>query len=305
MEIRNKLQITLIHTFSNSDEVTKDATRLFFGGRRLICENYNSMINAEDIITRFYKEDSNMTEVERKGDYNINKFNSINILVTQNPEHSEQYNLKALRDRDFKFLNERLNNSPIEFDNESEFWKYVFRINMSELLGFQYSRSIKCVFHQDNKPSASVFCNEDGIWFYKCHSGKCGHAMNIKDFVEKIGNFQSEFRAVEFIKNIYNLSIKESKWSIEQKSNLDSILYKIDMNTFSELCPQADKNTKHIQNLFSILIHIAKDNIYGENYMNSNGDAVFFVSLGELARLTKTAQNNPNRISQRLSVLIR
>ena len=44
INIRNKLQITLIKTFNKSDEVTKDSTRLFFGGKSLICEKYDNRI---------------------------------------------------------------------------------------------------------------------------------------------------------------------------------------------------------------------------------------------------------------------
>lgn len=57
IETRNKLQNTLISLFDKSDNVTKDCTRIFFGGRSLICDTYNNRINAQQIIDKYYKED--------------------------------------------------------------------------------------------------------------------------------------------------------------------------------------------------------------------------------------------------------
>lgn len=55
IDVRNKLQVTLIRTFDKSDEVTKDATRLFYGGKALIKCDLSNIINADDIIKRFFK----------------------------------------------------------------------------------------------------------------------------------------------------------------------------------------------------------------------------------------------------------
>jgi len=229
--------------------------------------------------------------------------------LLSNSDNNKNYNIKAISNRNIKYLKDKLNNTPIEFNNDAEFWYYVYRINMAELLELKHPKSFRCLFHDDNKPSASVYQNEDGVWLYKCHS-KCkmpnGNplTLNNKQLIEKLGNFKSEYKAIKFIKDIYNLSIKETEWSIEQKANLDSIIYKLDMNIFSELCPQTNKNIRYVKELFSVMVHIAKDNVYGENYTNSDGDIVFFVSLTDLAKQMNVSLNHINRISQRLSVLI-
>ncbi|MDD3142510.1 MAG: hypothetical protein PHX08_26595, partial [Lachnospiraceae bacterium] len=54
VETRNKLQNTLISIFDKSDNVTKDCTRIFFGGKSLICDSFESRINAEQIIEKYY-----------------------------------------------------------------------------------------------------------------------------------------------------------------------------------------------------------------------------------------------------------
>jgi len=251
--------------------------------------------------------------------YNYNSFNLLVTLsqrfgnpsrakVLGNPKPSqsnkERYNIKALINREAEYLKTNLNCEPIIFDNKEDFWYHIYyNINLAELLEFKYPKSVKCLFHKDSNPSASIFQSNEGKWLYKCHSGKCGLKMNTKQVIEKLGGFKSEYRAIEFIKTIFNLSIKETQWSIEQKTNLDLITNTINLNTFMEDCPQTDKNIRYVKELFLVMVSVAQNNIYGENYMNSDGDAVFFVSLSELARITKTASNNLQRIGQRLAVL--
>jgi hypothetical protein len=327
--LRNKLQVTLIRTFSKSDEVTKDQTRIFYGGKSSIYNNYDNRINTQVILDAYYKEEyqCEINELNRKLGINNTKVkssetkfdndvervdnilikynNSSNILATLSQDEELKYNLKALRNRDVEYLKNNINNKPITFENDGEFWHYIYHnINMAELLELKYPSSIKCIFHEDSTPSASVFQNDEGVWLYKCHSGKCGLVMNVKQLIEKLGNFKSEHKAIEFIKNIYNLSIKETDWSIEQKNNLQRILDNINLNKFSEICPQTDKNIRYIKELFTTIVTIAKNNVYGENYTNSDGDVVFFLSLSELAKITKTAENHLNRLSQRISVLV-
>ena len=43
-------------------------------------------------------------------------------------------------------------------------------------------RSALCPFHDDTRPSFSVFQGDGGKWFWKCHAG-CGHGDEI-DYVE-------------------------------------------------------------------------------------------------------------------------
>lgn len=210
-----------------------------------------------------------------------------------------------MRNRDAEYLKNKLNHEPVEFDSVAEFWHYIYRnLNMVELLEINYPKSFRCLFHDDNNPSASIFQNDEGVWLYKCHSGSCGLTMNIKQLIEKLGNFKSEYKAIEFIKTIYNLSIKETTWSIEQKANLDSILNNLSMGKFAELCPQASKNIRYVREMFATLVSVAKENVYGENYTNSDGDVVFFVSLGELAKIMKISLFRLNVISQRIAVLV-
>lgn len=324
INIAKKIQLYLMNSIGEVDDQCKNLNRIYYAGRNIVF-NSNSILDSdtlidlskEIVIENKVKSKSNVSEsvgnggLQERVDNILNEFiYSPNILATLSQNTNEQYtsednyNIKAISNRDIDYLKSKINNNHIVFDSISEFWHYIYHnINMAELLELKYPKSIRCIFHDDNNRSASVFQNNEGVWLYKCFS-KCNMTLNVKQLIEKLGNFKSEYKAIEFIKSIYNLSIKETSWSIEQKANLDSILYKLDMNTFAELCPQSDKNIRYVKDLFSTMIHIAKDNIYGENYMNFDGDVIFFISLSELAKITKTAGNHLNRLSQRIAVLV-
>ena len=98
-----------------------------------------------------------------------------------------------------------------------------------------------------------------------------------------LGDFKSEFKAIQFIMDIYNLSIKESQWSIEQRENIDMMINNITLNKFQELCPQADKNIKYAKDTFLMMLSIARNNIYSEKFSNDDGEIVFYVTNKKLA----------------------
>lgn len=303
-EIMNSVMLKFKSLFLNADKQTFHLGRLFFGGKRLIYEGFENTIHVNN-------KGSLYTERVDKISNEYNNTNSFNILATlsQSDEKVDDdcdYNLKALRNRDVDFLRSQFGVNNIEFDTEQEFWYYIYRINMPEVLGMKYYKSFKCFVHDDQNPSASIFENDDGVWIYKCHSDKCigKKGMNIKQLIETLGSFKSEYRVIKFIKDSFNLSIKESEWSIEQKANLDNIISQLSMGELANVCPQTIKNIRYVKELFVTMVTIAKRNIYGENYCNSDGDVVFFASLSEIAKSMNASSNHLNRISQRLSVLI-
>ncbi|MDD4564230.1 MAG: hypothetical protein PHE79_01895 [Eubacteriales bacterium] len=317
-----RVQLYLMNAFGESDPSCKELKRFYYGGRQIVFDSGNILStdwlieSSKDIDVDDNKGSKPLKTLacEERVDNIFNQYISLsNILSTQNPEHSDTnnsndtYNIKAIGERDIEYLKSKINSPPIQFESEADFWSYVYKdINMVDLLEIKYPKSFRCLFHDDGSPSASIYQHQ-GVWLYKCWSASCdtnNKALNNKQVIEKLGKFRSEYKAIEFIKDIFNLSIKESEWSIEQKANLDLILHNLNLNKFSELCPQADKNIKYVKDTFKALISIAKENIYSENYMNSDGDVVFFVSLGELAKILNVSPTHINRISQRIAVLV-
>ena len=111
-----------------------------------------------------------------------------------------------------------LAHEPIEFGTKNEFWDYIYsELDIAELIDIDNPRSFCCILHEDHNHSANIFTTKNGVQKYRCCSENL--TLNIKQLIEMLGDFKSEYKAIQFIMDIYNLSIKESQWSIEKKAN--------------------------------------------------------------------------------------
>lgn len=283
---RDKLQATLMGIVGGIDEKCFNRDRLFFGGKghEVLYPAYDSRINAEEVIQKYWNDDF---EKYISGNKKTVKKSQKKVPVqekaakpVENP--GENLNVKAIKEHDAEYLRKKLNYEPIEFETKQEFWDHIYyELDIAELLGIEHPKSFCCVLHEEKNPSASIFRTKEGVWKYKCFSEDW--TLNIKELIEYLGKYKSEYKSVEFIKQVYGLSVKESQWSIEQRENIDMMLSKITMNKFKELCPQADKNIKYAKDTFMMMLSIARNNIYSEKFSNDDGEIVFFVSNKRLA----------------------
>ena len=197
-------------------------------------------------------------------------------------KQNDRKNVIAIKKHDIEYLRKVLDHEPIEFETKDEFWNYIYsELDIAELLDIDNPRSFCCVLHDDHNPSANIFKTKNGTQKYRCCSESI--TLNIKQLIEVLGNFKSEYKAIQFIMDIYNLSIKESEWSIEQRENIDMMINNITLNKFKEMCPQADKNIRYAKDVFLMMLSIARNNIYSEKFSNNDGEIVFFVTNKKLA----------------------
>lgn len=311
--IRDKLQATLMGTIGGIDEVCFNRDRLFFGGKghTVLYPDYDTRINAESIIEKYWndefeqyisnakpkskkKKDSTVAGIKNKGTDN----------VKERPTY-ENLNVKAIKEHDIEYLRKVLAHNPIEFENKNEFWDYIYsELDIAELIDIDDPRSFCCVLHDDHNPSANIFTTQNGVQKYRCCSENL--TLNIKQLIELLGDFKSEYKAIQFIMNIYNLSIKESQWSIEQRENIDLMISNITLNKFKELCPQADKNIKYAKDTFLMMLSIARNNIYSEKFSNNDGEIVFYVTNKKLSEYLgkSNSQKKIDKVSKYVKMLV-
>ncbi len=311
--IRDKLQATLMGIIGGIDEVCFNRDRLFFGGKghTVLYPDYDTRINAESIIEKYWndefeqyisnakpkskkKKDSTVAGIKNKGTDN----------VKERPTY-ENLNVKAIKEHDIEYLRKVLAHDPIEFENKNEFWDYIYsELDIAELIDIDDPRSFCCVLHDDHNPSANIFTTQNGVQKYRCCSENL--TLNIKQLIELLGDFKSEYKAIQFIMNIYNLSIKESQWSIEQRENIDLMISNITLNKFKELCPQADKNIKYAKDTFLMMLSIARNNIYSEKFSNNDGEIVFYVTNKKLSEYLgkSNSQKKIDKISKYVKMLV-
>ena len=311
--IRDKLQATLMGTIGGIDEVCFNRDRLFFGGKghTVLYPDYDTRINAEAIIEKYWNDEFEQYISNAKPKSKKKKDNTVAGIKNKATDTAkerttyENLNVKAIKEHDIEYLRKILAHDPIEFENKNEFWDYIYsELDIAELIDIDDPRSFCCVLHDDHNPSANIFTTQNGVQKYRCCSENL--TLNIKQLIELLGDFKSEYKAIQFIMNIYNLSIKESQWSIEQRENIDLMISNITLNKFKELCPQADKNIKYAKDTFLMMLSIARNNVYSEKFSNDDGEIVFFVTNKKLADyLGKgNSQKKIDKVSKYIKMLI-
>ena len=310
---RDKLQATLMGIIGGIDEVCFNRDRLFFGGKghTILYPDYDTRINAESIIGKYWNDDfeqyisNSKPKSKKKKDNTAAYINNKDTDTVKEHNTYENLNVKAIKEHDSEYLRTVLAHDPIEFENKNEFWDYIYsELDIAELIDAGTPKSFCCVLHDDNNPSANIFTTQNGVQKYRCCSENL--TLNIKQLTELLGNFKSEYKAIQFIMDIYNLSIKESQWSIEQRENIDMMISNITLNKFKELCPQADKNIKYAKDTFLMMLSIARNNVYSEKFSNNDGEIVFFVTNKKLAEyLGKgNSQKKIDKVSKYIKMLI-
>lgn len=305
IDLRNKLQLTLLGIFNKSDQVTFDASRLFFGGKKLIYENYNSTINAISIINNYYKEEYKVS-ITKKSDLGNIPLNNNKVSIYSNiiegditlDQTDKYYNIKAICERNESYLKKKINHNHMTFKNNQEFYDYIFKeINIYDLLEIKNPSSFRCLFHDDGNPSANIFQNQEGYWIYHCFG--CGVSYNLLSIIEKIGKFKSRPKAYKFIRQIFNLEIQETEWQKEQKEIILDNLRVINNGELEEYYPQTYKNIKRNLKYLLQLHMVALDNIYNEKLTDTDENVVFYISNRYLCKMLGMSENSGKEISKK------
>jgi len=313
--IRCKLQYTLIKVFDKSDNVTFDAARLFFGGRSLICEDYH-LISANEIIEKHYTSEydnevyqmvSNITlesldtyGVSRKC-YQDNKEvgyrakPSLLSYIPKTPLINYEI-IKAIKNRNTEYIKNKLQFQKTTVINNQEYMDYIRKIDIAKLFEIKYPNNFKCIFHSDSKPSATIFTDRSGYYFYKCHSASCGKVYNILGIIEKLAGFKSRPKAHKFIREIFNIEFVESEFQKEQKEILTENIMFLTSGEFRQQCPTAYSNISRNLEYLVKLHKIAMDNIKNENLTDEEGSVAFFASASYLCKEFKVSLYSLNNI---------
>lgn len=303
VELRNRVADYITDLFgSAADSKCRNPARLFFGTDKPPILTNTEEINCLERIKSLLPETSkikptiNKTE-QKKGGTLCNEPKKANYIS----------NIDLIRAGNIEELRKRLGGKkPTVFDNSEDFLKYVYsELSIAELLEIDTPKSFRCIFHHDEHPSASIFRDRYGNQRYKCNSTNCGVSMNIKQIVEALQDANSEYRAFEFIKSVYNLRVKETAWSREQTANIDSIVSCMTAtagNGFSEICPTAAKTTRNATLIYLQILNIARNNIFPEPIEDSGQNIIFTMSIRQLAKAV--GKSSIDKVSKYIKLLL-
>lgn len=295
---RNKLQITLINLFDKSDKVTYDPTRIFYGGngKQPIQQNYDSRINADAIISQYYKNEYEISKpiVVNRSCNNLATKTPINDDYLLNIQAIKSLNVDVIRgligqlklggnkeDYIYLLLSTPTSSTPHIFKSENDLYTFINHIDLGEYLGIGDS-TVNCILpdHEDNTPSAHIYYTDDGTPIYKCFG--CGSARTITTITEELADC-TRSEAIEFIKKVYNIELVQSEWTMQQKQLLINCANYLDTTDFKETFPQLAKIIRtrklHIQKM---LVHFTQ---YVNEDLQIDGKPLFFASYNTLMNI--------------------
>lgn len=180
--------------------------------------------------------------------------------------------VEAVINRDADAIRTKMHcDKPVFFETRADLFSHLYKeISLAELLNVTEGEAFSCIIpdHEDNNPSASVFRSENGIWLYKCQSAEIcptqGRPLTIKMLIEHIGRFKSEYKAIRFLCDCFNLQLVETEYAREQRQNIDLIIQAVSGTgelSFSALCPTADKNLRFCRPLYITVLCYVRDRI--------------------------------------------
>lgn len=259
--------------------------------------------NATDILTHM----NNITQLNdnsKEGEKGVeDRISYKNTSLTSTPKpYKGDIAVQAIRNGDIELLQAIIKPIPKELENESQFYDYITQeIDLREFLGLPIG-SFSCIFHDDNSPSAGIFITKSSQYFYKCHSSNCGFMGNIIRCVERLRRCNRP-KAIQFIKEVYKLEIKETEWQLEQKKLLEENKRMIMSGEFEEAYPEIHKVVKNYLSVLNTLHDIAIDNVYDEKYSDDENNVVFFASINKISKALGMSVGAKGRLSDRIGLL--
>lgn len=303
---RDNLQKTLIVIF-HSDKVTYDCTRLFYGGKSLICNTYDNRINAKQIIDKYWKEGLQFSAKVPQP-----KTCKKKLKIYSNTETINR-NIEAIKHLDVDMMRDILKSTPNKediipssirgdfqlhtFQNEADLYKFINSIDLSKYLGID--GYVNCILpeHEDIDPSAHIYTTDDGTQVYKCFG--CGKVRTIIGITEELAHCKKS-KAIEFIKSIYNLKLEKSDWIqnqqqmlIDNANYLDSEEFELEFPTLAKLIRT---RKVHIQKM---LIHFTQ---YINEDMKNEKQIYFFESYKNLLNICGVRPDSHKVLAQSLTL---
>ena len=309
-EQRDKLQKILIRLFEKSDKVTFDCTRLFYGGKTLIPFDYNNRINADKLISIYWKD--NLDEIHIENEMKrINKSNNnIKNNNTNKVDNNHILKVEAIKTLNIDIMKSLLEvysdkednipysiTVPFQFKSQAELYNYINSIDLCEYLGiYNY---VNCILpeHEDNSPSAHIYETDSGTPVYKCFG--CNKSYTIIGITEKLAKCKRS-EAIEFIKKVYNLELIESDWTKEWKQKMIDGANYLDTEEFKVSNPELAKliKTRKLQ-IQKILMYLTQ---YVNEDMQIDNKPFFFASYNTLMDVCGMKKDNPKILSQTLTL---
>ena len=333
-DTRDRLQSVLIGLFTNSDKVTIDPARLFYGGKTLIETSYDNTIDGRDIIDKYghlaKAHPTNSPQKNKvKGQSDLLPFMTDTNENIENIKKLDVNALKSLCRNGYKagdkvpYIKDNLicrylyptpsntsncNGSEV-FEstifektivhNRAEMLDAIHSIDLNQFLGVG-DKMFSCLFHSDNNPSAHIIQLENGEYLYKCFSDQCeGRAFTIVTIVEKLAKC-TRLMALDFIKTVYDIELIESDSIKYQKERIQSSIDYVLSGKMQIEYPTLYSRIKYATPELITLLTVAAQYICDEN-SNCKSQYIFYCSLRAIQKMLD--RNDVKKTCNRVNLL--
>lgn len=212
------------------DDNVKASNRMFFGGYKsdavIIINEANTLDIAEYPID-FTVTSSKNCQNNLGRHYDVaNETDFVKLIKNEDREEMQQWFKDCLFDP-----------SDMSFN---EIYERLLTIDMNKLL--KSSKNLRCLFHDDHNPSASIFTGKSGHSIFHCHSSNCGVSVDFIGVVMLILKKDSRVEAFNWL--LENLDLypthfrklkEESKVLFDTLESMEDKLFRTIKNYLEEM----------------------------------------------------------------------
>lgn len=231
-ELWKCIEKALIKYFSGDKKVCSLANQLRIPGTWWVKKGYNPFLCT---IIRF--DDDAFTSVDSFCKFfGISASNPVEITSTEN-KHRYNYNKgKGATIKQKEHSKKIFHSYRDAFDYiAKDFDLFEYLKEFYNLQG-ESSKSFCCIFHDDERPSASIFKSDSGINLYCCHSGNC--KFNTGNIVQVVQELENRSRVKKNLKKCSRFEAMKKichDLNVEYEEDLNMIRFIIDnLNTIND-----------------------------------------------------------------------
>lgn len=240
------------------DNSVDSSTRMFFGGYKsdaVMIINGDNMLDITELPIDFTMTCSKNCQSDSEREYElVNETDFVKLIRNDDKEEMKQWFKDCLFD-----------SSDMSFN---EIYERLLTIDMNKLL--KSSKNLRCLFHDDHNPSASIFTRKNGHSIFYCHSSNCGVSVDFIGVVMLI--LKKDSRVETFNWLLENLDLYPTHF---QKLKEESKVL------FDTLESMEDKLFRTIRNYLEEMRHVYDILLSDVNFFDDSKESVTCILSGE------------------------
>lgn len=240
------------------DNSVDSSTRMFFGGYKsdaVMIINGDNMLDITELPIDFTMTCSKNCQSDSGREYElVNETDFVKLIKNDDKEEMKQWFKDCLFD-----------SSDMSFN---EIYERLLTIDMNKLL--KSSKNLRCLFHDDHNPSASIFTRKNGHSIFCCHSSNCGVSVDFIGVVMLI--LKKDSRVETFNWLLENLDLYPTHF---QKLKEESKVL------FDTLESMEDKLFRTIRNYLEEMRHVYDILLSDVNFFDDSKESVTCILSGE------------------------